>query len=55
MGIDYEAHLDMRKRTWKAMEKALKDGKAKMIGVSNYPAPLLEQMQSYAEVMPAVN
>jgi diketogulonate reductase-like aldo/keto reductase len=37
------------------MEKALREGKAKMIGVSNYPAPLLEEMQSYAEVMPAVN
>jgi diketogulonate reductase-like aldo/keto reductase len=37
------------------MEKALKDGKAKMIGVSNYPASLLIEMKEYAEVMPAVN
>jgi diketogulonate reductase-like aldo/keto reductase len=37
------------------MEKALKDGKTKYIGVSNYPAELLHEMQEYAEIMPAVN
>ena len=26
-----------------------------MIGVSNYPAELLEEMKQYAEIMPAVN
>jgi len=41
--------------SWRAMEKALKDGKAKMIGVSNYPAELMTEMLEYAEVMPAVN
>lgn len=41
--------------SWRAMEKALKEGKAKMIGVSNYPAELLLEMEEYAEVMPAVN
>jgi diketogulonate reductase-like aldo/keto reductase len=37
------------------MEKALKDGKAKRIGVSNYPHQLLKEMGDYANVMPAVN
>jgi len=37
------------------MEKALADGKAKMIGVSNYPAPMIHEMTTYANVMPAVN
>ena len=37
------------------MEAALKAGKCKYIGVSNYPAALLEEMAEYAEIMPAVN
>ena len=37
------------------MEKALKDGKAKAIGVSNYPAELMTEMKDYAEIMPCVN
>lgn len=37
------------------MEKILKSGKAKSIGVSNYPALLLKEMEAYAEVMPAFN
>jgi diketogulonate reductase-like aldo/keto reductase len=37
------------------MEKALKEGKTKYIGVSNYPAELLYEMKEYAEIMPAVN
>jgi diketogulonate reductase-like aldo/keto reductase len=47
--------LDIRKRSWAALEKALKDGKAKRIGVSNYPPALLKEMEDYAEIMPAVN
>lgn len=54
-GIDFDANLEQRKRTWAAMEKALKAGKCKMIGVSNYPAPLIAEMDSYATVMPAMN
>lgn len=37
------------------MEAALKAGKCKYIGVSNYPAALLEEMVEYAEIMPCVN
>ena len=42
-------------KSWAALEKAQRDGKAKFIGVSNYPAELLLEMAEYAEVMPAVN
>ena len=45
----------VRERTWKNMEAALKAGKCKYIGVSNYPAELLDEMAEYAEIMPAVN
>jgi diketogulonate reductase-like aldo/keto reductase len=37
------------------MEAALKAGQCRFIGVSNYSAELLLEMQSYAQVMPAVN
>ena len=42
-GISKEASLEIRKRSWASLEKAYKEGKAKMIGVSNYPAELLEK------------
>jgi diketogulonate reductase-like aldo/keto reductase len=54
-GPPQEYCLDIRKRSWAALEKALKDGKAKRIGVSNYPHQLLKEMEGYANVMPAVN
>ena len=37
------------------MEKALKEGKTKYIGVSNYPTELFNEIKEYAEIMPAVN
>jgi len=52
---DADEALYTRKKTWAAMERALSDGKCKFIGVSNYPAALLEEMKLYANVMPAVN
>jgi diketogulonate reductase-like aldo/keto reductase len=54
-GISKEESYEMRKKTWQAMEKALKDGKTKSIGVSNYPAELMNEMKDYAEIMPCVN
>lgn len=41
--------------TWRAMEKAVKDGKVRAIGLSNfYPARFVD-MAEYAEIKPAVN
>jgi len=50
-----ELDLQVRKRSWLALEEAQKAGKCKYIGVSNFPAELLLEMKSYASVMPAVN
>ena len=50
-----EAAFEARKRAWRALEAAKASGKARMIGVSNYPAALLREMKDYATVMPAVN
>jgi len=41
--------------TWKGMESCLEEGWTKAIGVSNYGAHHLEDMRSYATLMPAVN
>jgi diketogulonate reductase-like aldo/keto reductase len=45
----------LRKKTWLVAEEALQAGQAKSIGVSNYTIRHLEEMKSYATVMPAVN
>lgn len=42
-------------QTWKEMEKLLKTGKTKAIGVSNYSKRYLEQLLPEASVTPAVN
>ena len=55
MGINYEEIYEIRAKSWEALEKAHKAGKAKMIGVSNYPANVLEEMNSYASILPACN
>jgi len=46
---------ELRIETWKAMEDIYNDGKAKAIGVSNYELHHLREMDSYAEIMPAMN
>ena len=45
----------LRKKTWLAAEEALAAGQAKSIGVSNYTIRHLEEMQTYAKVLPVVN
>lgn len=45
----------VRSETWKAMEDIYNSGKAKAIGVSNYQLHHLGEMDSYAEIMPAMN
>ncbi|EME87783.1 uncharacterized protein MYCFIDRAFT_85826 [Pseudocercospora fijiensis CIRAD86] len=42
-------------QTWKEMEKLLKTGKAKAIGVSNYSVPYLKELLEVADVVPAAN
>lgn len=41
--------------TWKEMEKLLKDGKCKAIGVSNMSIPFLKRLMAECQVVPAVN
>jgi diketogulonate reductase-like aldo/keto reductase len=45
----------LRKKAWLALEEIHTAGSAKSIGVSNYTIRHLEEMQSYAKIMPAVN
>ncbi|KAK4697827.1 hypothetical protein P7C71_g300, partial [Lecanoromycetidae sp. Uapishka_2] len=41
--------------TWKAMEKTLKSGKTKAIGISNFSKAELERLLSHASVVPAAH
>ena len=41
--------------TWKAMEKVLKTGKTKAIGISNFNIRRMKELLEIAEVVPAVN
>jgi len=43
------------KETWQAMEKIVKEGKAKSIGVSNFNTVRLKELLSIAAILPAVN
>lgn len=45
----------LRKKSWKALEDIYHAGQAKAIGVSNYTIQHLEELKTYATVMPAVN
>ena len=44
-----------RASTWKAIEKLYADGRVRAIGTGNYLLPFLEEMGSYATLVPAVN
>lgn len=41
--------------TWRAMEKLVRSGRVKAIGVSNHLRPHLEELLPTAEILPAVN
>jgi diketogulonate reductase-like aldo/keto reductase len=45
----------LRKKAWQALEEIYSDGQVKSIGVSNYTIRHLEDMKTYAKIMPAVN
>lgn len=43
------------RETWEAMQDLVKAGLVKAIGVSNFTAPMLVDLLSYAEIPPAIN
>ncbi len=45
----------LRKKAWQALETIYEAGQTKAIGVSNYTIKHLEEMKSYARVMPHIN
>jgi diketogulonate reductase-like aldo/keto reductase len=62
LGLDYvDLYLihwpvaGKRRESWRALEKAFADGKAKAIGVSNYMVPHLRDVLDHAVVKPHVN
>ncbi|OGE82642.1 MAG: glyoxal reductase [Candidatus Doudnabacteria bacterium RIFCSPHIGHO2_01_FULL_49_9] len=52
---DEEKTQEKRADTWRGMEEIQRLGLARLIGVSNYTETHLEEMRSYAKVMPTVN
>ncbi len=44
-----------RKDTWKALEKIYEEKRVRAIGISNYLVPHLEELSTYAHIIPAVN
>ena len=52
---DSEIHKEKRKDAYRALEKCLKEGKIRAIGVSNYHVRHLEELLSYCEIKPSVN
>lgn len=44
-----------RRESWLALEKLYSEKKVRAIGVANYLVPFLEELNSYASVVPALN
>ncbi len=53
-GVLVPAKISIRE-TWEAMEDLVKTGLVKAIGVSNFTAPMLVDLLTYARITPAVN
>lgn len=52
---DAERHLDGNREAWRALEEALRAGKLRSIGVSNFQEPDLENLLKGGTVKPMVN
>lgn len=52
---DAERHLDGNREAWRALEEALKAGKLRSIGVSNFQEPDLENLLKGGTVKPMIN
>jgi len=46
---------ELRLESWRALERLHEDRRVRSIGVSNFLVPHLEQLQTTAKVLPAVN
>src|SRR6478609_232139 len=46
---------ELRLQSWRALERLHADGRVRSIGVSNFLVPHLEQLQTTAKTLPAVN
>lgn len=44
-----------RRSTWKALEKIYADARVQSIGVCNYLPPFLDELDTYLDIVPAVN
>ena len=44
-----------RRDTWLVLEKLYTDKRVKAIGVTNYSIPFLEELETYASVVPVLN
>jgi diketogulonate reductase-like aldo/keto reductase len=44
-----------RRDTWRALEKLYLDKRVRAIGVANYLIPFLEELKTYATLVPAIN
>lgn len=44
-----------RKDTWKALERLYQEKRVRAIGVANYLIPFMEELKSYAQILPMVN
>lgn len=47
-------HKEMRRKSWLQMEELVKEGKARMIGVSNYTVNHLKELLEFCEIKPTV-
>ncbi|HLD20850.1 MAG TPA: aldo/keto reductase [Patescibacteria group bacterium] len=53
-GVLLPAKVSVRE-TWEAMEGLVRDGLVKAIGISNFTAPMIVDLLTYAQITPAVN